>query len=73
MVTGYSLGGALATITAFNVVDQGYQTTDKVYLLSYGSPRVGNGQFSDFVNQALMYKHRVVNEADPGTINFVPA
>jgi predicted lipase len=64
VVTGFSLGGALATITALKVVDSGYSASESTYLLTFGSPRVGNDKFAAAVERALMYRHRVVNKAD---------
>lgn len=65
VVTGFSLGGALATITGLKVVAEGYQTKENVYLLTYGAPRVGSAIFSQHVDNLLKYSHRVVNQADP--------
>jgi predicted lipase len=44
-LTGHSLGAATATIAAVELVLKGYA----VYLYNYGSPRVGNQYFSDYV------------------------
>jgi len=65
VVTGFSLGGALATITGLKVVGDGLQTSDNVYLLTYGSPRVGNGNFAKNVDKLVKFRHRVVNQGDP--------
>jgi len=65
VVTGYSLGGAIATITGAKVVASGLQTRENTYLLTFGSPRVGNSKFSSLVDTLLPYRHRVVNKADP--------
>jgi len=64
VVTGFSLGGALATITALKVVDSGYSTSENTYLLTFGAPRVGNSKFAESVEKTLKYRHRVVNQAD---------
>jgi len=64
VVTGFSLGGALASITALKVVTGGYQTPENTYLLTFGAPRVGNSEFAEKVDKLLKYSHRVVNEAD---------
>jgi len=48
VVTGHSLGGALATITATEFRRLGYTTE----LYTYGAPRIGNNKFSTFVSQS---------------------
>lgn len=48
VVTGHSLGGAIAAITATELRRLGYQ----VDLFTYGAPRIGNQQFSAFISNA---------------------
>jgi hypothetical protein len=64
VVTGFSLGGALAAITGLKIVAEGHQTNDQVYLLTYGEPRVGNSRFAEHIDGLFKYSHRVVNKAD---------
>jgi predicted lipase len=45
IATGHSLGAALATLTAFDLVNNG---VNNVKLFNYGSPRVGNTKFADW-------------------------
>ncbi|PWW72405.1 alpha/beta-hydrolase [Tuber magnatum] len=59
-VTGHSLGGALATITATEFRRLGYTTE----LYTYGAPRVGNDKFSEFVSQSSG-NYRVTHLNDP--------
>ncbi|RPA97725.1 alpha/beta-hydrolase [Choiromyces venosus 120613-1] len=59
-VTGHSLGGALATITATEFRRLGYTTE----LYTYGAPRVGNDKFSTFVSQSSG-NFRVTHLNDP--------
>jgi hypothetical protein len=49
LVTGHSLGGAMATIAAFELSLLGYN----VRLLTFGSPRVGNTDFAAAITSAL--------------------
>lgn len=59
-VCGHSLGGALATITAFDLTKLGYTNT---ILYSYASPRVGNDEFKKQIESSL--KHfRIFNTVD---------
>jgi hypothetical protein len=43
MLTGHSLGGAMATIAAYELALAGYPLT---HLINFGSPRVGNALFA---------------------------
>lgn len=48
VVTGHSLGGAIAALTATELRRQG----NSVDLFTYGAPRVGNKQLSAFISNA---------------------
>ncbi|HEY9889163.1 MAG TPA: lipase family protein, partial [Candidatus Obscuribacterales bacterium] len=48
-VTGHSLGGAVATLTAYHAITY----HPDVYLYTFGSPRVVNGLLSKNINKAL--------------------
>jgi triacylglycerol lipase len=63
--TGHSLGAALATLAA-------YFYWYKCYLVTFGSPRVGNSEFvSNFKNKDMILEsRRYVNGAD--TVTMVP-
>lgn len=54
-ITGHSLGGAMATISASRLVDR----VDALF--TYGSPRVGS---TDFVNALKLIHYRHVNNND---------
>lgn len=60
VVTGHSLGGALATITAAEVRKAGISAA----LYTYGAPRVGNKAFADFVGAQAGGNFRVTNAND---------
>ncbi|XP_046858563.1 probable feruloyl esterase A [Xenia sp. Carnegie-2017] len=65
LVTGHSLGGAVATFAAVDLVDAGHS----VDLITFGSPRVGNNKFSEHVNGALNGLNlRVTNKRDFVTV-----
>ena len=62
VLTGHSLGGALATLSAIRLVKAG-QAVDALY--SYGSPRVGNRAFRSEFNAVLLDRtFRFVNDED---------
>ncbi len=70
VVTGHSLGGAVATLYA-NELKKMY-ANHILDLVIYGSPRVGNYAFASFTNNLLGVKHifRVIYANDP--IPFLP-
>ena len=49
LVTGHSLGGAIATLAAFELALLGFD----VHLVTFGSPRVGNGVFAAAMTSAV--------------------
>ncbi|KJZ72219.1 hypothetical protein HIM_08361 [Hirsutella minnesotensis 3608] len=65
IVTGHSLGGAVATIAAGYLRKRKY----RCHLYTYGSPRVGNKQFATFVsNQTEGTTARITSRFDPVTV-----
>ncbi|KFY09320.1 hypothetical protein V492_05522 [Pseudogymnoascus sp. VKM F-4246] len=61
VVTGHSLGGAVATLAAADIRSQGYAAD----LFTYGSPRTGNGAFADWVSAQPGTTARVTHINDP--------
>ena len=59
VVCGHSLGGALATLAA---VQFGREFPDAIITcVSFGSPRVGNGEFCEYFNKCVKGSYRFVN------------
>ncbi|XP_037039210.1 lipase-like [Bradysia coprophila] len=64
VLTGHSLGGAMARLTYFFLEDN-KQFPSVVYeLFTYGEPRVGNVYFAEFMNNQPIVIARVVARAD---------
>lgn len=63
-LTGHSLGGALASLTAVKLVLQNVTTSDKLKLITFGQPRVGEKNFSDFHDRLIPYGFRVTHRLD---------
>ncbi|KAK8066310.1 hypothetical protein PG997_013057 [Apiospora hydei] len=59
--TGHSLGAAIATVAAAYERAAGHA----IDLYTYGSPRVGNRAFVDFVTKQAGLEYRVTHLADP--------
>ena len=73
IVTGHSLGGAQATLAAVDLTKAGYATD----LITYGSPRVGNKQFSEYADKTLTglnlrvtYKDDIATVTPPQSIGY---
>lgn len=60
--TGHSLGGAVANLAAAGFRQEHPSATIKLY--TYGQPRVGNGDFADYVNKKVPENYRVVHQKD---------
>lgn len=62
VVTGHSLGAALATIYGYLL---SFKTNKKITIISFASPRVGNFKFKkSFNNQSNLIHHRITNNKD---------
>lgn len=60
VVTGHSLGGAIATLCAQYLSDY----IPNVVTYTFGSPRVGDYLFADLFNITISNSYRVVNKDD---------
>ena len=66
LVTGHSLGGALAVFATLDLHFEGYASQfTSVAMYNYGQPRVGNVAFADFYQSLQNVSFRVINERDP--------
>lgn len=62
VVTGHSLGGALATLTAMEYLQN--DPSASILLYNYGSPRVGNTQFAEWYSANMKVRARVTHHKD---------
>lgn len=60
VVTGHSLGAALATLTAMDFLDAGIA----LRLFTFGSPRVGNTAFAEYVSAKIADRNRLTHRKD---------
>eukprot|EP01129_Flabellula_baltica_P012080 TRINITY_DN539_c0_g2_i1.p1 TRINITY_DN539_c0_g2~~TRINITY_DN539_c0_g2_i1.p1 ORF type:complete len:305 (-),score=61.74 TRINITY_DN539_c0_g2_i1:45-959(-) len=63
-VTGHSLGGALAVLSAMDVSDILNISSSDIRLITLGMPRVGNSNFADYVSTKVSESWRLVNQRD---------
>ena len=62
LITGHSLGGAISTLLNFDVLYNGLEY--KTYLITFGSPRVGNQNFVNEFNKHKSYSFRITHNYD---------
>ena len=62
IITGHSLGAALATVMSFDILYNDYPYN--IYLTTFGSPRVGNQEFVNQFNKYKIYSKRVTHYYD---------
>jgi len=62
--TGHSLGAAMTTLAAFDVVTAGIIPKDQVSLYTFGSPRVGNEVLAHAIEEAIPESYRIVHWKD---------
>jgi predicted lipase len=64
LLTGHSLGGALATLAAYDLSLRRWTRRPRVAMYNFGSPRVGNRVFAAEFNARVPDAWRVVNRSD---------
>jgi len=63
-VTGHSLGGALATITGGELVGVEGIPATRIVLITFGQPRIGDGDYASRIARLLPDAYRVINSKD---------
>lgn len=64
LVTGHSLGGAMALLTGLDLAVHDESIIDGLSVYTFGEPRVGNDEFSDFIRSKVKNLFRVVHNSD---------
>ena len=64
VVTGHSLGGAIATLAAGALRNLNDDLRERTELYSFGAPRLGNLKLADFLTMQSTRTHRITNRAD---------
>ena len=65
IVTGHSLGAALATIAAGDIRKSAPWFLEHTELFTFGAPRVGNVATADFLTKQSKKSYRITATADP--------
>ncbi|EYC14898.1 hypothetical protein Y032_0039g72 [Ancylostoma ceylanicum] len=63
-VTGYSLGGSLASMTALYLAKNDFVDKKVLRLVTFGEPRTGNVAFAEAVEKYVKFRYRVVKGDD---------
>ncbi|CAJ0609806.1 unnamed protein product [Cylicocyclus nassatus] len=63
-VTGYSLGGSLASMTALYLARKEIVDKKLLRLITFGEPRTGNVAFAEAVEKYVKFRYRVVKGDD---------
>uniref|UniRef100_A0AC34Q263 Fungal lipase-like domain-containing protein n=1 Tax=Panagrolaimus sp. JU765 TaxID=591449 RepID=A0AC34Q263_9BILA len=63
-VTGHSLGAAMASIAAATISQLKYMSSDKIKLVTFGQPRVGNAKYAAAADVLVPYAFRIVHLHD---------
>ena len=63
LITGHSLGGALSTMAAFESIYLENIKSENIELLTYGSPRLGNQEFKQYM-QKMVFSWRTTHNYD---------
>uniref|UniRef100_A0AC35FXZ5 Fungal lipase-like domain-containing protein n=1 Tax=Panagrolaimus sp. PS1159 TaxID=55785 RepID=A0AC35FXZ5_9BILA len=63
-VTGHSLGAAMASLCAAEIVKSGYFSANKTKLITFGQPRTGNKDYAEAHDLLMNYSYRVVHAND---------
>lgn len=64
IITGHSLGGALATICAVYLKENPNLNKYNISVYTYGSPRVGNKKFKKLYNKHIKESYRIAGHSD---------
>lgn len=68
IISGHSLGGALASLTSFYIATHQIYKTLEIQCFTFGKPRVGNIEYSDKINTIKNLDfYRIENENDTVT------
>ncbi|KAH3724911.1 hypothetical protein DPMN_050738 [Dreissena polymorpha] len=64
VVTGHSLGGAMASLAAYALVTRNVVDKRRLFLYTYGMPRVGNKEYAYYHDRLVSNSWRIINGKD---------
>ena len=63
-ITGHSLGGAVATLSAMEIALRVPEIREQIQLYTYAAPRIGDRNFAQAHSQLIPNSYRIVNLSD---------
>lgn len=69
-ITGHSLGGAVATLSAIEIALNVPEIREQIQLYTYATPRIGDRDFAQAHSQLIPNSYRIVNLSD--SVPLVP-
>ncbi|GMR39301.1 hypothetical protein PMAYCL1PPCAC_09496, partial [Pristionchus mayeri] len=63
-ITGHSLGGALASLASAHIVSLDWYNSNKIFLYTFGQPRVGDQKYANVHDSFVPSEYRVVHDRD---------
>ncbi|CAJ0609825.1 unnamed protein product [Cylicocyclus nassatus] len=63
-ITGYSLGGSLASMTSLYLAKKKLVDPNTIRLVTFGEPRTGNVAFAKEIEEHIQFRYRVVKKND---------
>ena len=69
-ITGHSLGGAVATLSAMEIALQVPEIREQIQLYTYAAPRIGDREFAQAHSQLIPNSYRITNLSD--SVPLVP-
>ena len=69
-VTGHSLGGAIATLSAMEIAVKVPEIREQIQLYTYAAPRIGDRRFAEAHSQLIPNSYRITNLSD--SVPLVP-
>ncbi|CAL2045413.1 unnamed protein product [Caenorhabditis brenneri] len=64
-LTGHSLGGSLASMTALHLVKKKSVDKNRIRLITFGEPRTGNIGYAKEIEENIPFRYRVIKRGDP--------
>jgi hypothetical protein len=62
--TGHSMGGSIAGLIAYKLADNGLLDWERINVITYGQPRLGNPKFAQYLNSKPWTYTRVTSYSD---------
>lgn len=69
-ITGHSLGGAIATLSAMEIALSMPEIREQIQLYTYAAPRIGDRTFAQAHSELIPNSYRIVNSSD--SVPLVP-